>query len=197
MKEETKAISIFKISKPDEDHADITQVLGYDVGQELGKSLSGKVYLCTDRKSGRKVAVKTSNRAKLASKWESPEEEWRLMRLATKKRKDADDIPGPEHILSVLNFVKTKQWTYTAIEYCPRGDLFELVSKVVYFDEPVARSFFRQLLFALRHIHSYGIFHLDVSLENLFLDEHDVLRLEIGRAVQQECRDRSRMPSSA
>jgi len=147
------------------------------VGAEIGKSLFGKVYLGTDKKTGRKVAIKTSKRSKLATKWESPEEEWRLMRIATKKKKEAAHLAGPEHILSVLNFVKTKQWMYTVVEYCPRGDLFELISKVVNLEEPMARALFRQLLLALKHIHSYGIFHLDISLENLFLDQQDVLRL--------------------
>ncbi|KAF7012018.1 hypothetical protein CFC21_026255 [Triticum aestivum] len=45
------------------------------------------------------------------------------------------------------------------------------------FDEPAARRLFVQLVSALAHVHSRGVFHRDVKPENLLLDEHGDLKL--------------------
>jgi len=72
---------------------------------------------------------------------------------------------------------------YTVAEYCPHGDLFDLLSKVDSFSEDVARDYFRQALMALRQIHSHGIYHLDVSLENLLLaEENRIVLADFGCA---------------
>jgi len=153
----------------EEEHEEVVRLLGYNMGPEIGKSLFGKVYLCTDRKTGAKAAIKTSKRSNLTTKWESPEEEWRLMRLTTKKYRKGGQ--SSNHVLSLFNCVKTRHWMYTVAEYCPGGDLFDVISKVINLSEEVARDYFHQSLMALRQIHIHGIYHLDISLENLFIAE--------------------------
>jgi len=165
----------------EEEHEEVIRLLGYDMGIEIGKSLFGKVYVCVDRKTGMKAAIKTSKRSSLTTKWESPEEEWRLMRLATKRFRNG--AQGSNHVLSLINCVKTRHWMYTVAEYCPGGDLFEQISKVNCLSEEVARDYFHQSLMALRQIHVHGIYHLDISLENLFIaDGNRIVLADFGCA---------------
>jgi len=172
----------FKFEHEDE-LEEVIRILGYEMGPEIGKSLFGKVYLCVDRKTGIKTVIKTCKRSRLTTKWESPEEEYRLIRLATKRFRKGGQDTGSNHVLSLHNFVKTRHWTYTVAEYCQQGDLFDIISQVVCLSEEVARDYFHQSLMALRQIHVHGIYHLDVSLENLFLaDGNRIVLADFGCA---------------
>jgi len=80
--------------------------------------------------------------------------------------------------LRLYNFTETSDWFYSVTEYCSQGDLFELLDKVEYLKEDIARDYFHQTLLGLKQIHECGIYHLDVSLENLFLTDNN--RLVLG-----------------
>ncbi len=45
------------------------------------------------------------------------------------------------------------------------------------FSEKVARDYFWQLICGVEYIHSKGVAHLDLSLENVMLDSADVIRI--------------------
>ena len=68
--------------------------------------------------------------------------------------------------------------TYFAMvmELASQGDMLEYVQTRT-FSEPLARTYFRQLLMALRTSHMAGIYHRDVKLENLLLADDFGLKL--------------------
>jgi serine/threonine protein kinase len=69
-----------------------------------------------------------------------------------------------------------KEVAYIALELAPKGELFDYV-KFGAFDERVCRAIFHQLLKAVFHLHSWGLAHRDLKLENIMLDNEFNVKL--------------------
>ena len=63
------------------------------------------------------------------------------------------------------------------MEYASHGDLFDFVLAKP-FEEKLARYYMIQLLNVLDYIHTMNIYHRDLKLENLFLDNE--FQLKVG-----------------
>lgn len=61
--------------------------------------------------------------------------------------------------------------SYLALEFVPNGELFNYIYKISPFPDMIARRYFKQLVEGLEYIHSKGIAHCDIKLENILLDE--------------------------
>lgn len=63
-------------------------------------------------------------------------------------------------------------------EFCKNGTFFDVLrNKNVFFNEKMTRTYFRQLVEAVEYLHENGVYHLDIKLDNIFLDEKFRLRL--------------------
>jgi len=62
-------------------------------------------------------------------------------------------------------------------EFAKNGDFFELVTGGYLSGEVLVRTYFHQLIEGLEYIHSQGIAHLDLKLENLMLGEDFKLKI--------------------
>ena len=58
-----------------------------------------------------------------------------------------------------------------ALELIGGGELFDFVA-LRYFDQPICRFFFKQMLSALHFVHSNGASHTDLKPENIMLDSN-------------------------
>jgi len=68
--------------------------------------------------------------------------------------------------------------SYIIMELAPYGDFFDvLMTKRIQFDEKLARTYFHQLIEGLGYLHSNGVSHLDLKLENLLLGENFALKI--------------------
>lgn len=63
------------------------------------------------------------------------------------------------------------------LEYAPYGDFFNLMIDHPLPDEKLIRTYFHQFIQGLKYLHSQGIAHLDIKLENLFLGEDFILKI--------------------
>lgn len=69
--------------------------------------------------------------------------------------------------------------SYTVMELAPYGDFYEVImSQKVNIDEKLARTYFHQLMEGVEYLHSVGVAHLDLKLDNLLLGPG--YRLKIG-----------------
>jgi len=63
------------------------------------------------------------------------------------------------------------------LEYAEKKDLFEYVVKTEPFSEDMSRMIFKQLLDAVEYIHAHGYVHLDLKIDNAFVDKNFVVKI--------------------
>jgi serine/threonine protein kinase len=64
------------------------------------------------------------------------------------------------------------------MEYCPHGDLYELVKKSGKLSQSLAKALFLQILNGVEYLHKeVGLAHLDLKLENVLIDDDFRLKL--------------------
>ena len=111
----------------------------------------------------------------------------------------AMQLIGNSHpnVLGSVEVLQDNEHLYSIMPYCRGGDLFGVVLDVAEkrqaneaiegaggMSEPVARYWFRQLLLGLHHLQSKGICHRDLSLENILVDIHHCLVIDMGMCLR-------------
>ena len=69
---------------------------------------------------------------------------------------------------SSLNFV---------LEYCPGGELYNLLQKKRLFNEDQARFYAAQIVVALEYLHQNDIIYRDLKPENIVIDSQGYIKL--------------------
>jgi serine/threonine protein kinase len=90
-------------------------------------------------------------------------------------------LDHPNVIVASLtgSYIENDQTFYVILtEYCKNGTFFDIMRTHGHLlSEKMLRTYFKQLLEAVEYIHSEGVSHLDIKLENIFLDGNYKLRL--------------------
>ncbi|MED6187692.1 hypothetical protein PIB30_078850 [Stylosanthes scabra] len=149
---------------------DTTVLLGkYELRELLGVGASAKVYHATRVTDGKSVAVKAvSKRNVLANGLaENLEREISVTRR----------LRHHPNIINLLEVLATKTKIYLIMEFAAGGELFQKVADGGRMTEDVARKYFRQLISAVKHCHSAGVYHRDLKLDNLLLDDDGDLQV--------------------
>lgn len=139
----------------------------YHIESRLGEGGMGEVYLASDRKTGKKVAIKVLARQLIAR----PEAIERFRREAETLRK----LDHPNIVKLVDTFEHEGQYEIV-MEYVPGGSLHDLIRRGPL---PVerARRISLELCDALIRSHHLGIVHRDLKPENVLLAEDGTARL--------------------
>ncbi|CAN4092124.1 unnamed protein product [Withania somnifera] len=134
----------------------------YEVGKLLGCGAFAKVYHARDVRTRQSVAIKTVSKQKILKGGftEHVKREISIMRR----------LRHP-HIVRLHEVLATKTKIYYVIEFAKGGELFTKVTKGR-FSEDLSRRYFQQLISAVDYCHSRGVYHRDLKLENLLLDEN-------------------------
>lgn len=155
----------------------------YTVTKSLRRTLFGKACAAVDKSTGTPVALKLSNRQRLArgvtsggiSVLENPHDEIAIMR-----RLQANG--SHRNIISFLREHYEKEWHWMVLELAPQGELFDILSAHEVFTEQQAKFWFRQIINGVSHIHSSGVAHLDLSLENVLVGNNEAKICDFGVA---------------
>ena len=75
-----------------------------------------------------------------------------------------------------VEYHSTKFFGFTT-ELAAHGDFFELITSGTLNTEVLVRTYFHQLIQGLEYIHSQGVVHLDLKLENLMLGSEYKLKI--------------------
>ena len=63
------------------------------------------------------------------------------------------------------------------MEYCEKGELYDLIFDVICLEEDEAAYYYYQLINGLENIHRHGIVHRDLKLENLLINNNNILKI--------------------
>lgn len=145
----------------------------------------GLVFRAKDTLTGQDVAIKCITKPQAVEKSACP------ANYATDDHSQELEIhaklPHHDNIVNLVHSFETEHHQYIVIELCSNGDLYEAirVGKGPLETEHV-RDFMLQLIDAIDHIHSNGVYHRDLKPENIFLTSSGSMKLgDFGLATTE------------
>ena len=128
----------------------------------LGVGAYGVVYTAVDRQTNIPYAVKALNKTGLDARARKFQQ--REIRL----HHHASQHPNVVSLVKILDDVDC---TFVVIEFCPEGDLFSSITEGGQYvgNDALAKRAFVQILDAVEHCHSLGIYHRDLKPENILV----------------------------
>ncbi|KAJ9459503.1 hypothetical protein DIPPA_33595 [Diplonema papillatum] len=142
----------------------------YILGETVGVGSTGKVKVGYHQHSGKEVAVKIVKKSLLADNIDARqrvEREIKVLKL----------LLHP-NVVRLHDVMQTPTHLFAVTEFLSGGELYE---HITHLDAPLAVPdvfrYFHQLISAVSYMHSQGICHRDLKLENILLDRHGHLKL--------------------
>lgn len=138
----------------------------YVLGSTLGEGEFGKVKLGwrKDGKQPSQVAIKLIKRDTLKKDAESE----------IKVHREINSLRMLSHpnIVNLVEVMKSGKYIGIVLEYASGGELFDYILQHKCLKESIAKKLFAQLVSGVDYMHSKGLVHRDLKLENLLLDKH-------------------------
>eukprot|EP00347_Sterkiella_histriomuscorum_P000019 403377493 len=72
---------------------------------------------------------------------------------------------------------QSEHYLFIVLEFCPGGEIFYHMNKVLRFSERVAKFYFAEIVLALEYLHQNNIFYRDLKPENILLDQDGHIKL--------------------
>jgi serine/threonine protein kinase len=149
----------------------------------IGKGVFGEVYLSNYEGKNELYATKIYDRIKIENSAD-------LTRYFNNEIRFLHDLNHP-NIVKFIEGKKTKKHFYIVTEYCNGGELSEALEKYKLkygkpFSEEIVQYLMKQIIDAFNYLHSQGIIHRDIKLENILLQyetEEDKKNLNIMKAI--------------
>jgi serine/threonine protein kinase len=135
----------------------------YNFEDNLGKGQFGLVKLASHKKTGKKVAIKTVHKKDM-----KPIEIYQ-------QRREIDVLKMCQHpnIVSLIDLFDNSDFYYIVLEYMQGKDLFDYIQfRNFKIPEDRVKELAYQIGIAIKYIHSYGIVHRDLKLENVMMSDN-------------------------
>jgi serine/threonine protein kinase len=146
----------------------------------LGIGAYGTVYKARDIVTDAQYAVKALNKVGLDARQRKFQDREIQLHYAASQH---------PNVVSLVKMLDSAECTYVVIEYCPEGDLFSKITEEGHYvgDDFKARHVFLQILSAVQHCHSRGIYHRDLKPENVLVTDNGwtVKLADFGLATQE------------
>jgi len=134
----------------------------------IGKGSYAEVILARKKDTGKIYALKILKKKKIEQRNQKDH--------VRTERNILTEMHHPFLIQMAFAFQNEKK-LYFALEYCPGGELFNLLQKKRRFAEETARFYVTQMVLALEHLHKYDIIYRDLKPENVLIDIDGYIRL--------------------
>ena len=174
--------------------AGVSQVDHFQVIRKLGAGANAKVKLAVDTRTGAKIALKVmkGNVATIPQRYlaQCQSEIEALNRINHPNIVRIFDVN--ENAVYQSKSGRSFNVVYIAMELLSNGELFDVLFYTGKMEEPIARTYFKQIIDAVGSCHTNGITHRDLKPENILFDENFNLKLaDFGFAVSTMGRDGS------
>ena len=145
-----------------------TDLSFYKYGRIIGRGAFGKVNIGLNILTGRIVAIKSFNKKNIVNE--------------SSKRKilyETNLMRGLFHpsVTKILETFESEKYMLIIMEYISGGNLQSFVKKRRKLCEKTAKILFRQIIQGIKYIHSRGIVHRDIKLENILLDLNNIVKI--------------------
>ena len=145
-----------------------TDISFYKYGRIIGKGAFGKVNIGLNILTGRVVAIKSFNKKNIVSE--------------NAKKKivyETNLMRGCCHpsVTKILETFESEKYMLIIMEYISGGNLQSFVKKRRKLCEKTAKILFRQIIEGIKYIHSRGIVHRDIKLENILIDLNNIIKI--------------------
>ncbi|EEA25857.1 cell-cycle checkpoint protein kinase, putative [Talaromyces marneffei ATCC 18224] len=138
----------------------------YRILQQLGKGHFATVYLCVERATGKKFAVKVFERRQSESQKSQAEALQQEIALLM-------SVNHP-NVLCLKDTFDERDGAYLVLELAPEGELFNYIVRKQKLSENQTRKVFLQLFNGLKYLHDRGIVHRDIKPENILLADKNL-----------------------
>ena len=133
----------------------------YSIGEKIGQGKFSEVYICTEKLTYKKWAVKVVTKSKLtALEHELLQSEISILKIISH--------PG---VIKLKEVFDSKSHILIVTELAEGGELFQRIVKKKVFSEYSASKVINQLLEILSYLHGLGIMHRDIKPENILLSD--------------------------
>lgn len=151
----------------------------FEIGAPLGRGKFGSVFMAREKKTKYVVALKVLHKRQITQ-----------TKVKHQLRREIEIQYGLRHenILRLFAYFFDKRRVYLVLEYAQGGELYKVLRKQGKFTEPVASKYIRQVLGALKYLHSKNIIHRDLKPENLLLHNDNIKIADFGWSVCAENR---------
>ena len=129
----------------------------YDLGKILGHGASGEVLLATHKTSKIVFACKVVKKSKMNDA-ESMSTEIEIMKRIRHR-----------HVVSMYELYETPKCLWIVLELVEGGDLFHHLAETPDYCELDAARHLKQMLMGVHYLHSLGVVHRDLKLDNVLL----------------------------
>ena len=156
-----------------------SQVSFYKYGRLIGKGAFGKVNLGLHVLTGRIVAIKSFNLKKLKNEG-AKAKIYHEINLMKNLRHSS--------IVKLLDTFETPKYILIVMENISGGDLLSFVKKRTKISEKISKFIFRQILQAIKYIHSKNIVHRDIKLDNVLIDLNNNIKIcdfGVGKIIHE------------
>lgn len=130
----------------------------YSIGKVLGRGASGQVYEATHKKTGVKYACKVVKKDANMNDAQSMSTEIEIMKRIRHR-----------NVCSMYELYESPQKLWIILELVNGGDLHRFVANSSQFNEVIASRYFKQILKGVHYLHSLGVVHRDLKLDNILL----------------------------
>ena len=146
-------------------HEKVTESLvnqRYKFGRELGRGSSAMVYEAKQKRSGRDFAIKVIKKNDDMNDDESMATELEILKNVHHR-----------YILCCHELFETPQCIWVVMEIIRGGELLEVLIQGGVYTERDAARVMKQAFLAVSYLHSMGIVHRDLKLQNMLLTEKE------------------------
>ncbi|XP_043411830.1 testis-specific serine/threonine-protein kinase 4 isoform X2 [Prionailurus bengalensis] len=157
-----------EVAPPTSAYRSVMEEYGYEVGKVIGNGSYGTVYEAYYTKQKIMVAVKIISKKKASEDYLNKflPREIQVMKVLRHK-----------YLINFYQAIETTSRVYIILELAQGGDVLEWIQHYGACSEPHAGKWFSQMTLGIAYLHSKGIVHRDLKLENLLLDKWENVKI--------------------